>query len=533
MMLNSYVPNAYKRYAIAGLAIALVAPLAASAYEMIFGAGLAHGAYEFLASPFGLAAIAASLGITVLIAGLGYRHDRLVRRIRSERAATEQLRQAAYHDSLTGLRNRHALNEDVQRIVRSKTGNAAPTALLLFDLDRFKSINDTMGHVAGDTVLKTLADRLLSYARPGQQVYRLGGDEFVLLWESAPGTETISNFCEGLAAFVFRPVESPLGAIDTAGSIGISVSDPSVVTLSELLKRADLALYHAKERPGSSHSFFTHDMDSEQQQRLRREAEMRAGTDRGEFHLDYRPVLRAGTLSISGFTVELRWTHPEEGNLVQSQFMATAESSGLILPLGKWMLERALADASGWPEKADITLPVYALQLRDPGFAAWVIAAIEAAGFDAGRLVLVVQSNATVTDGAIVLGNLERLREKGVKISVSELAASIAGLSMTRAFPVDRVHLDLASIRKIAGEGRLVQMLTLLLQLASTVETPVTLSGVDSLEDLKCACDAGAEHVQGKFAGPRFCALQAARFPMATEDPAPIARSALELLRTA
>jgi len=533
MMLNSYVPNACRRYAIAGLAIALLTPLAAVIYEVLFGAGMAQLGDHFLLSPFGLAAIAAPLGITALIVGLGYRHDRLARQIRSERAATEQLRQAAYHDSLTGLRNRHALSEDVERISRKKAANVASTALLLFDLDRFKFINDTMGHVAGDVVLKTLADRLLTYARPGQQVYRLGGDEFVLLWEVAPGTETISSFCEGLAAFVFRPVESPFGVIDTAGSIGCTVLEDSVVTLSELLKRADLALYHAKERSGSSHSFFTHDMDNEQQKRRRREAEMRAGIAGGEFHLDYRPVVKAGTLSISGFTVEVRWSHPEEGDLVQSQFMGMAETNGLILPLGNWMLERALMDASGWTEKADITLPVSAVQLRDPGFATSVIAAIEDARFDASRLVLDVQSNATNTEGAVVLGNLERLREKAVKISVSELAASIAGLSMARAFPVDRVHLDLASIRTIVGEERLVQMLTLFLQLASTVETPVTLSGVDSLEDLKCACDAGAEHVQGTFAGTRFCTLQAARFPMSVDDPAPISLSALELLRTA
>lgn len=533
MMLNSDGPNAYRRYAIVGLVMAIVTPLAAIASKILAGAGMADAGRAFLASPLGLAAVSALLVTAALVAGLGYRHERLARQIESERAATEQLRHAAYHDSLTGLRNRHALSEDVEQIIAGRTKQSAPVALLLFDLDRFKYINDTMGHAAGDLVLKVLAERLQTYCKTGQRVYRLGGDEFVLLWESAPGAKTISSFCDGLASFVFRPVESPFGLIDTAGSIGFAVSEAGAVTLSELLKRADLALYHAKEKPGSSHSFFTHDMDSEQRKRRQLEADMRAGIAMGEFHLDYRPVVKAGTLSICGFTVEVRWTHPEEGDLVQSRFMALAESSGLILPLGKWMLERALKDAGGWTDKADITLPVSAVQLRDPGFADSVIAAIDAADFDAGRLVLDVDTNATSTEGAIVLGNLERLREKGVKISVSELAASIAGLSMARAFPVDRVRLDLASIRSLAGEKRLVQMLTLFLQLASTVETPVTLSGVDSLEDLKCACDAGAEHVQGAFAGTRFCALQAARFPMSTDDPAPILLSAPGLLRSA
>lgn len=518
MMLNSYVPNACRRYAIAGLVIAIVTPLAAIVCEVLVGAGMAHAGYEFLTSPFGMAAVAAPLGITALVAGLGYRHDRLARQIRSERAATEQLRKAAYHDCLTGLRNRHALSEDVERILRSRTDQSAPMALLLFDLDRFKYINDTLGHAAGDMVLKALADRLQAYCNAGQRVYRLGGDEFVLLWERAPGTETISSYCDGLAAFVFRPIDGPVGWIATAGSIGFAVTDADVTTLSELLKRADLALYHAKEKPGSSHSFFTRDMGQNYQRRRKLETDMRAGIANGDFHLDYRPVLKADTLSVSGFTVHLRWSRSDDADLTQDDFMPIAESSGLILPLGKWMLERALKDANGSREKIDITLPVSAVQLRDPAFAHSVIVSLDRAGFDPAYLVLDVDPNASSLEGAIVLKNLDRLREKGVKISVSDLAASIAGLSMVRAFPVDRVRLDLASIRLLAGEKRLHQMLTLFLQLASTVETPVILTGVNSADDLKCASAAGAERVQGTFAGTQLSSMQTSLFSVSMDD---------------
>ena len=533
MMLNSYVPNACKRYAIAGLVIAIVTPLAAMVYEMFAGAGMAHAGYEFLTSPFGLAAVAAPLGITALVAGLGYRHDRLARQIRSERATTEQLRQAAYHDSLTGLRNRHALSEDVERSIRCSTGKPAPLALLLFDLDRFKYINDTMGHAAGDLVLKTLAERLLSYCNTGQRVYRLGGDEFVLLWERAPGTETISSYCDGLAAFVFRPVDSSAGWIETAGSIGFARTDAEVTTLSELLKRADLALYHAKEKTGSSHRFFTQDMDHDHRRRQKLEDEMRKGIANGAFHLDYRPVVKASTLSVTGFTVQLRWAYSDDGDLTPADFMPMAEASGLILPLGKWMLRRVLKDAGGWREKTDITLPVSAVQLRDPAFAEWVIAALVSDRFDPARLILDVAPHATRDEGAIVMNNLERLRERGVKISVSELAASIAGLSMVRAFPVDRVRLDLGSIRSLAGEKRLDQMLTLFLQLASTVETPVTLTGVDSAEDLKCATAAGAEQVQGAYFGNRLSTIQAARFPTSMDEQTQPVQTAPSLLKFA
>lgn len=533
MMLNSYVPNACKRYAIAGLVIAIVMPLAAIALELLVGAGIANAGYGFLTSPLGLTAVAVPLGVTVLAAGLGYRHDRLAQQISGEQAATAQLRKAAYHDSLTGLRNRHALHEDVERILCGNSGQSAPLAMLLFDLDRFKYINDTLGHAAGDLVLKSLAERLLAYCTAGQRVYRLGGDEFVLLWENAPGTETISSYCEGLSAFVFRPIDSADGWIETAGSIGFAVTDANVTTLSELLKRSDLALYHAKEMPGTSHSFFTQSMDNENRQRQKIEAEMRKGIASGAFHLDYKPVVKASTLSVTGFTVQMRWSCSDDADLGQESFMPMAEATGLILPLGKWMMQRALKDASGWREKADITLPVSAVQLRDPVFADWVAAALDRAEFDPGRLVLDVEANATRQEGAVVLSNLERLREKGVKISVSELAASIAGLSMVRAFPVDRVRLDLGSIRSLAGEKRLDQMLTLFLQLASTVETPVTLTGVDTPEDLKCASAAGAEQVQGTFAGTRICALQALRFPTSVDEQMQTAPPVSSLLKTA
>lgn len=533
MMLNSYVPNSSRRYAIAGLVIAMVTPLAAIVYEMLVGAGMAHAGYEFLTSPFGLAAVVAPLGVTTLITGLAYRHDRLARQIRSERAATEQLRKAAYHDSLTGLRNRHALNEDIERLIRCRNDKSPPLALLLIDLDHFKFINDTMGHAAGDLVLTTLAGRLQAYCSAGQRVYRLGGDEFVLLWENAPEREAISRFCDDLSASVFRPVVGCNGMIDTAGSIGSTVSDAEATSLSELLKCADLALYDAKSRPGSGHSFFTQDMDDDQRQRQQIEEVIRGGIAAGTFQIDYRPVVKAVTLSVSGFTAQLRWPRSDKAAPEDAQFMAIAEASGLIVPLGRWMLERALNDASTWRDQADITLPVSAIELRDPGYAASVISALDTLKFDPGRLVFDVGANAIRGEGHIVLGNLERLREKGVKISVSEFAASIAGLSMTRAFPVDRVRLDLAAIRSIAGEERLEQMLTLFLQLALTVETPVILTGVDSMEDLTCACAVGAETVQGAFAGTRLSGLQASRYFIAIDGPAQTLPEKADMLKTA
>jgi len=531
MMLNSYVPNACKRYAIAGLAIAMVAPLVAIVGDLLAGADLARAGMNALVSPFGLAAIAAPLAITGFIAGLGHRHDRLVRQLRSERAATEQLRKAAYHDSLTGLRNRHALSEDVDRILARKAAGSSSLALLLFDLDRFKFINDTLGHAAGDAVLKALGSRLQAYCRAGQRVYRLGGDEFVVLWEGSPDRETVSGFCDGLGRAVFRPVDCPGGSVDTAGSVGVALSNGGATTLSDLLKHADLALYDAKGDPEVNYRYFTKNMDADFRRRHQLENDMREGIANGAFHVDYHPVVKADTLSPTGFTARLRWNHPEHGAIAQEGFMPLAETRGLIVPIGNWMLERGLSDAAGWQQQLEITVPVSGVQLRDPEFAAFVLQALEATRISPRRLVCDVQPNATSTDSQIVLANLERLRENGVQIVVSELAASIAGLSMTRAFPVDRVRLDLRSIKALAGEKRLSQMLTLFMQLASTVETPVTLIGVDSAEDLQCAAAAGAVEVQGGFAGAWHGAGKTTSFLTSMDSLAPLVAEKNDLLK--
>ncbi|MDZ7601465.1 MAG: EAL domain-containing protein [Hoeflea sp.] len=462
-----------------------------------------------MASPFGLAAIAAPIAVAGLVAGLERRHHRLARLFKSEQDKTKQLRKAAYHDALTGLRNRRALSEDVDRML---AGGPAPLTLLLFDLDRFKFINDTMGHAAGDAVLKGLAERLKQHCGADRLIYRLGGDEFVVLSRGSSSREETAQFCDDLIGLVFRPVSHGGGAIDTSGSIGIAVSDDGGTTLSELLKRADLALYRAKSKPGASYSFFTEDMDSDYRLRRQLEATMRDGIASGAFAVDYLPVVRAATLTPSGFKAMLRWNHPDHGNVAHDVFMPMAEGSGLIVLIGRWMLGQVLMDASSWQEQAEITLPVSAIQLQDPGYAAMVLEALSQSGIAAQRLILDIRSNSTLGECPVALSNLEALRAARVQIAVSELAASVAGLSMARPYPVDRVRLDLGRIKAIGGEKRTAQMLNLFLQLAATMGTPVTLTGIDTEDDLKTACAAEPTEVQGGFAGLPLSAEQARQF---------------------
>ncbi|WP_245304143.1 putative bifunctional diguanylate cyclase/phosphodiesterase [Hoeflea olei] len=469
----------------------------------------AGGSLWAMATPVNLALAAVPLCFLALVIGLERRHVRLAQRLESERIKADRLHYAAYHDNLTELRNRHALNADVDEILAGSDAGAKRLALLLFDLDRFKFINDTLGHAVGDAVLRSLAQRLQRHASARRRVYRLGGDEFVVLWDGVRDDAEISAFCAMLSETVFQPVLHGTGSISTAGSIGIATAYAPEAQLADLLKQADLALYRAKSLPGISHCFFSEDMDVEYRMRRELEVAMRDGIARDAFGIEYLPVIRTDTLTPSGFKARLNWHRSGHGDVAHDVFMPMAEDSGLIVILGKWMLRRALMDAASWGVDAELTVPVATLQFRDPCFAALVLALLDETGVAPGRLVLEVPSTAGVGDCAASLENIASLRAGGVLVAVSEIAASVAGLSMTRLHEVDRVRIDLVRVRAIAGERRMSQMLKLFLQLAATVGTPVTLTGVDTEEDLQLACEMQPAEVQGGFCGKPLSAAQA------------------------
>jgi len=507
MMLKSYLPDILRRYAIAGLAIGSLTALVFWAVESYAGVHIAQAAIRASISPLALALGTGPAVLALFLIAIGLRNSRLAKQLAHERANVHSLRQAAYHDNLTGLRNRHALSEDVAALVADSAQDER-VAVMLFDLDRFKSINDTLGHGAGDQVLRVLTRRIERHCGGTQQVYRLGGDEFVVLWKDVPNDAAIGRFCTRLAEAVFTPVDYGNVTIDTAGSIGVAVMESGTVVLSDLLKRADLALYRAKETAGPSHCFYTDSMDSDYRLRRDLETDMRNGLSDGAFGVDYLPIYEAGSPRPVGFTAHLKWAHPLYGDVAPKLFMAMAEQSGLVVMLGKWMLGQVLDDAANWRSGIDVTLPVSPAQLATPGFAADVAEALSVAGVAPSRLVCDVFCNAISADDRIAMTEIDTLRRSGVWIAVSDFSAGIAGLAMNRVHPIDRVRLDTDHIKAIAGEARFVQMLSLFLQLASTVDIPVTLTGVDSRKDLECAISAGAVEVEGCFAGPALSATE-------------------------
>jgi predicted signal transduction protein with EAL and GGDEF domain len=250
-------------------------------------------------------------------------------------------------------------------------------------------------------------------ATSAQRAYRLGGDEFVVLWENAPCDAAISRFCCGLEATVFRPVNCGEGALDTAGSIGISCTDQREFVLSDMLKHADLALYRAKETAGVSHAFFSDDMDSDYRLRRDLEADMRAGLTSGGFGIDYLPVHDVQSMQPSGFSAQLKWTHPVHGNVAPKLFMPVAEESGLVVMIGKWMLAEALLAAQSWGRNREVIVPVSLAQLSDPGFSDLVATLLKDTGVAAQRLVLDVRAAAVPEGDLAAMAAIARLRTAG------------------------------------------------------------------------------------------------------------------------
>ncbi|WP_158284998.1 putative bifunctional diguanylate cyclase/phosphodiesterase [Hoeflea marina] len=455
------------------------------------------------------AALASPLLLGGMFALAGRAQSRLRAELQSERAGTDQLRHTAYHDAVTGLRNRHALSEDVSAIMAAGLDLERRPAMLLLDLDRFKVINDTMGHHAGDEVLLAITRRLKAHCGESRSVYRLGGDEFVIIWDGAPGRGEVEEFVLALQAAVFRPVRHAGAEIDTSGSIGIAFMTPADETVSTVLKRADLALYQAKETSGPSHCFFTLDMDEDLQLRRQFEHSMRMALAGDGFRLDYRPVADAVSLDTRLYEACLRWTHPEHGDVAPTLFLPLAREAGLITQIDRWMLRKAISDASMWPEDIAVLIPVSTRKLIKPGFSEQIRRLL--AEFDVApeRLTLSVTSDALGAGFApLAQPAIDGLRGLGVSVSVSGFGLGEINLAALQEAGVDEVRIDMEQMRQFAGEGREENLLQLLVGFAGSLGAGVTLEGIDTEADLAAARRLGVARFQGGAAGVPLPAMQ-------------------------
>ena len=363
------------------------------------------------------------------------------------------------------------------------------------DLDRFKAINDSFGHLLGDSALSTIADRIKAAVGPADTVARLGGDEFIILQgDSDP------ERAEALARRVLASVSEPIALDSQSLSVGISIGIASLPATScqadVLMKNADLALYRAKRSGRNTYCWFEDAMAATGQARLRLEIDMQEAIRSGGFVLQYQPILDIRDGRIHGSEALVRWPHPERGMMSPADFIPLAEETGLIVPLGDWVLNKACCETANWPGSPQIAVNVSGCQFTLQGLESRVMAALKASGLDPARLELEITESVLVNDEDAVLRSLGRLRDLGVKIALDDFGTGYSSLSYLRRFHFDRIKIDRSFVKEIASPSA-AAIIRAVASLAAELGIKVTAEGIETPDQLRLVRDYGCTHAQG------------------------------------
>lgn len=496
MMLGTFLPKPEQRFAAAGAALGALVSVA----WLASGTGLP----DQMAPHWDVPAVMAAGAMPFILGGSFYRwrySRRLELELRAARRAERRLRNEVHRDKLTGLANRAALEADISQALSAEGAAFARNALLLLDLDRFKVINDTLGHDAGDRLLALFGARLRRAFAGEATVYRLGGDEFVLAAACAPSQAD----AEMLATRVEKLFEAPfdLGETRIASgcSIGIAFIERSDKSTSDVLKRADLALYEAKAISGNSHAFHSETLSHAVRQRAEAERDLTRGFEAEEFFLAFLPILGIESGSIGGFQALLRWRHPHLG-VIGAETFEPPEQSATTLALAAWALQSACRQAAGWSFPKGLTIAPFVSQLRDRDFVTQVERCLSDAGLSPERLTIEVAEGVSTDDLVIVTENLRGLRALGVRVALGGGSASSLPLNQISDVQPDQVTVDLAAVRAAHGSERSVALLACLIKTGQVLRLSIAVSGVEKESEADCARACGAAEIRGPWVSP-------------------------------
>ncbi|HEV7320188.1 MAG TPA: EAL domain-containing protein [Ensifer sp.] len=496
MMLRTFLPKPEQRFAAAGAALGALVSAAWLATETVL--------IEQSTTHWDVTAIVAAGAMPFLLGGSFYRwrySRRLERELFAARRAERRLRHEVHRDKLTGLANRAALEADIRQALCVEGAAFERKSLLLLDLDRFKSINDTLGHDAGDRLLALFGARLRRAFAGEATVYRLGGDEFVV---AAAGASSQAE-AEMLATRVERLFELPfdLGEAQVASgcSIGIAFIERTDISTGDVLKRADLALYEAKAISGNSHAFHSETMSDAMRQRAEAERDLVRGFAQEEFFLEFLPIAGGESGVVRGFESLLRWRHPLRG-VIGADAFEPPEQSAFTLSLGAWALQAACRQAASWPSPTGLTVVPFASQLRDRDFVVQVQRCLLAAGLPPGRLTIEVAEGVSTEDLAVFAENLRGLRVLGVRVALGGGSASSLPLNQISDVQPDQVTVDLAAVRAAHGSERSVALLACLIKTGQVLRLAIGVSGVEKESEADCARACGAAELRGPWISP-------------------------------
>ena len=417
------------------------------------------------------------------------------------RRTQERLTNLANMDVLSGLPNRGRVRQLLGEALSGSADGESPCAILFLDLDGFKPVNDTFGHPKGDAVLKSVAQRLVRETGPFGQVGRMGGDEFAIVIKEAQSRRMVETLADRLIAAIAEPFHIDKAEIRIGVSIGCAFGPVDGQSVDDLIQKADLALYQAKNQGRGTCCFFNADMQNEAEDRLRLEQDMRIGVKAKQFHLLYQPLIAAADQTLLGFEALIRWHHPTRGIVPPNQFITLAEESGIIMELGEWVIEEACRAAACWPENISVAVNVSAKQLIFPALPNTINDAIRRFRLQPNRLELEVTESVFMGDSANAIDVLKRLRALGVSMALDDFGTGYSSLGYLNKAVFHKLKIDGSFVREAADNKETVAIIQSIVQLAKSFRMTVTAEGVETADDFTRMRDLGCHQIQGYLFG--------------------------------
>ena len=424
--------------------------------------------------------------------------------VSARRRAEAELYHNAYHDSLTQLSNRTHFNECLNRaIARVQRHPEQRFAVMYLDFDRFKMVNDSLGHKAGDELLVDLGKRLRATIRPTDVLARLGGDEFAILLEDLHRQRDAVDLCERIQKELTKPFKLGQMEVAISASIGITFSTNGYQTSEQIIRDADIAMYKAKSKGKAQYALFDSSLHQHVTAQLELENELRRALGQGQIYLEYQPIYNLREAKLMGFEALVRWNHPERGALEPAMFIPIAEETGLIVPLGSWVLNEACRQMAEWNEThnngtvLNMSVNVSSLQLTHPDFVAQVGQALQVAGLPASSLTIEVTESVLMEGIENAVTTLNALREMGVTLAIDDFGTGYSSLSYLATLPIDALKVDKSFIEKMAKDGNGNEIVKAIFKLGQALSKQVFAEGIETGAQLALLRELGCEFGQG------------------------------------
>ncbi|RDC60639.1 putative signaling protein [Alteripontixanthobacter maritimus] len=486
-----------------GMAAFVVTPIAG------FSSGADSEAFTAMAAAVAMVAL--------LIVGTGITTNLVETRTRTD--SRDKLRHQALHDALTQLANRRSFTEQLTRECAAlRTGHAKPFVLLMIDLDRFKHVNDTLGHPVGDEVLRRVAVRLGRAVRSGDLVARLGGDEFAVIARDITSPGTAESLAQRIVEVLSRPFVINSSIAEIGGSVGLALAPEHAGDTDTLIQHADVALYTAKRGGRNRHFTFDPALIEQLEDRRAMESDLRRAVMREDFAVVYQPVMDTASGECTGAEALVRWNCSDRGDVPPSKFIPMAEELGLITRIGSQVLRRACIDAASWPDKVAVSVNVSPVQLMDPRLPQTVTQALEESGITPARLELEITETALLGNDEEALQMLKQISGMGVRISLDDFGTGYSSLSYLHRFPIDRIKIDRSFVAQLPDDPGSASIVRAIAQLGVSLDMRITAEGIETAAQHDFITKHGCSNMQGYlFSHPvphtQICALFDSKAP--------------------